>query len=133
MATATSTFSALFMHLASDLTTYNTFGYGGLSEVKMVDGAVIKFANGRLRAITGPGSSREWEVTLPFVPRADVASLDDYLNVPILLKDGRGRIMYGQFFTYSIGEEMLPGATPSAIPVASVSFTFKELTLSWEV
>lgn len=132
MATATSTFDNLFIHLASNLATYIEVGHLPVNEIKEADGAVIKFANGRLRAITGTGTKKTYEVTLPYLTRSTLTTLDSFLKVPILIKDGRGRILYGQFFEYQLAEELLPGTQPTT-PIQNVTFTVHELTMSVEV
>lgn len=127
------TFSSLYLHDASDFTNFHSWGVGDIYEVKESDGAVVTFANGRLRAITGSRKARTYEVTLPYIERNTLTDLDQYLNKPVMLRGPRGRVIFGQFFDYNIGEEMLPGKNPDDIPMASVTFTLHEISMTEEV
>lgn len=126
-------FTPLYLHDAADLSSFDSWGVGGITEVKEASGSVTAFANGRLRAVTGPSKARTYQVSLPYIDRSTLTALDSYLNKPVLLRGPRGRVVYGQFFDYNITEGMLPGQTPSGIPVEAATFTFHEISMSEEV
>ena len=127
MATGSLTLDALWIHLASSPEVYTTVGVRGFTEAQVFDGETVMFANGRLRAIVGPGKSKSYEVSLKLVPRSTIDALRGFANLPVMLRDQRGRLLYGQIFNLNIGEDMLPGAQ-TGVAVGSISFTFSEIT-----
>lgn len=132
MATGSLSLDSLWIHDASNLEDSVELGYRGLNEKRSYEGSVALFANGRLRAITGPGKSKTYSVQLKFTPRATIDALEGYMNTPVMLRDQRGRRMYGQMFDLDIGEDLLPGDQETVV-VGSVTFSVEELTMDDEV
>lgn len=99
----------LYLHDATDLSDYiHSDGFGGLDEEDAVDGEFRQYSAGRVRLIRRAGEPREVNVTLPAVSASDVEWLRVHKGRTLLLRDPRGRKMYGTFLRLSIPERHGP-------------------------
>ncbi len=65
------------------------------SDVKQATGAVRQFAGGRQRGITQVGTASGWTFVLRMVPTVDTDKLALWLGQTVLVRDNRGRRMWG--------------------------------------
>lgn len=65
------------------------------SDEASVSARVQTLAGGRQRAITTEGVAGQWSVTLRSVSTADTEKLKAWLGQTLLVRDNRGRKMYG--------------------------------------
>lgn len=70
-----------------------------------VRGEFRTYAAGRVRLVTRPGRSRMVEVAARRVDRPTRETLDDWAGQLLLLRDGRGRKVYGSYLEAAVVEQ----------------------------
>lgn len=70
----------------------------GRSHVFGQEGAVEKFAGGRFRSITVEGLAGQQTFKLRDVTYADLETLITWIGETVLIRDNRGRRMFGTYF-----------------------------------
>ena len=85
-----------------------------------VEGAVRKYAGGRMRAVGSLGKSTAWKVTLVELTQAQVELLEVWMaeGATIFARDARGQSLYGAVFQVERAENF--GVYPSATYTASI-------------
>jgi hypothetical protein len=116
--------SALWLHTASDLSDSMTLGQNAEAEELSKPGEVRTYAGGRHRAVKRAGTTTVLRITAPFMTRGDYLSLQDRVGVKQMLRDQRGRKLWGVFWQVT-GDEWL-----AKDRVERVEFTFEQLTHS---
>lgn len=86
-------------------------------------GGVVRYANGRYRAITVAGTSRALDVTANLVSQTVQATLESWIGQTVLYRDPQGMKMYGVFYQLKETPRMWPA-------VADIQFTLTEVTYS---
>lgn len=124
---ATVTLTSLWLHTASDLSDYLLLGQNAETEVYAQPTEVRRYAGGRLRAVTRTGAGRTLQITLPGVEPATYESLKERVGVEQMLRDQRGRKLWGVIGEVTADEEL------GHARLESISFTFLEVTDSEEV
>ncbi len=91
-----------------------------------VRGEIRTYAGGVTRLITRAGSVKTATVEVKRASRTTREQLAEWAGVLLLLRDGRGRCIYGSFLSVDEGEN-------AGLPVCDLSLTFTEITTSVEV
>ena len=124
---ASVTLDSIWMHDADDHTDFVRARAGSINVVSGADGQVRTYAGGRQRLIRGPAQPRTMSVTMSNIERDAVNDIEQRRGTVQMLRDGRGRVVFGAFFDLQVDE------TPGLRGRASASFTFQEVTASIEV
>lgn len=125
---ASITLDTLFLHDATDLSAYVAFDADlvSLSERASHSGEVRTYAGGRQRLITRPGEPRTINVKFEYVSPSEQQALRDWIGVLLLLRDPRGRKVYGVFHEMDVSER-------NPIDYTDINFAFQQVTASEEV
>lgn len=113
----------LWLHDAANLADNVAIRVQQIDEEKSVDGDVRKYAGGRLRSVSSAGTRRTVEVELRLIERADVDTVKGWVGRKLMLRDPRGRKIFGVFHEVEVEEW-------PARDRATVTFTFEELSHS---
>ena len=124
---ASVTLDSIWMHDADDYSDFVQARAGSINVVSGSDGEVRTYAGGRQRLIRGPAQPRTLTVTLPNIERDVLDDVESRRGTVQMIRDGRGRVVFGTFFDLQLDE------TPGLRGRASASFTFREVTRSIEV
>lgn len=119
---ATVTLRGIYLAPIADLTDVLHLNAG----VELSDGPDARaegrrYAGGRVRLIGRVGKDRGLAVRARRIDRATREQLDEWAGVPLLLRDGRGRKVYGFYSAPQFTEQ--PG-----LPVCDVALTFVEIS-----
>lgn len=98
------TLDRLYLHRADDLATYLAFYTSGRGDQRSLDGEVRAYANGRNRIITRAGTARSLPVTVRQATDADLDTLEEWRGELLMLRDHRGRLVYGTYFTLAVAD-----------------------------
>lgn len=101
-------------------------GVQPLSDRSGVLGEFRRFDGGRVRLITQAGSERGLAVAVSYANRTTRELLDTWKGKTLLLRDGRGRLVFGSFLTLEVTEQV-------GLPYCDIAFEFVEITTSSEV
>lgn len=84
-----------------------------------VEGAVRKYAGGRMRAVGSLGHSIAWKVTLVELTQAQCELIETWMaeGATVLARDARGQSLYGAVFEVDRAENF--GVFPSATYTAT--------------
>ena len=116
------TLTHLWIHLDSDRSQYVRFdGFTTEGETSERLGRLWEGAGGNSRIIRRPNKRVTLNLAFPSVPREDALQVKSWEGEVVLLRDPRGRKMWGTFFAVTIDERHGP-LNPN------VSFTFQQLT-----
>lgn len=110
-----------WLHRTDDLSVYVSAFSADWNDVETVAGEVRTYAGGRMRIVSRPRRQQTLSVTLRYVPLADIDTLRDWAGDVLMLRDKRGRKLYGTFFTSTVKD--LKG-----VAYADVEFTFSQVT-----
>jgi hypothetical protein len=88
-----------------------------------VEGAVRKYAGGRMRAVGSLGQTTTWKLTLVELTQAQLETLESWMaqGVTVFARDARGQNLYGTFFQVDRGENF--GVYPYATYTATVEIS----------
>ena len=114
---------AAWFNLASDLTQSITMVLTGASDVTSRPVEVRRYAGGRVRSVTRPGTTKLLSLSFELADRADMYQLEDWLGTTVLYRDPRGRRLWGVFAAVDEGE--LPGVGEDTV---NVNLTFTQTT-----
>ena len=124
---ASVTLNELWIHDADDLSDYVRVRVSELSAPQEQAGEVREYAGGRRRIIRRKTRRREVSVELSNVDREVLPRLDDWAGRLLMLRDPRGRVMWGSFFSFSVEE------TRGLRDRVTVGFTFHQVFHDQEV
>lgn len=97
------TLDRLWLHKADDLDTYLRFFTGpGRDDTRGTAGEVRVYAQGRRRIITRTGSAQALTATLRQVTSAELTTLEGWRGDLLMLRDHRGRLLFGTFFDMAV-------------------------------
>ena len=119
---------AAWFNLASDLTQSITMVLTGESDVTSRPVDVRRYAGGRVRSVTRPGTTKLLSLSFELADRADMYQLEDWLGSTVLYRDPRGRRLWGVFGAVDEGE--LPGVGEDTV---NVNLTFTQTTFDESV
>lgn len=119
----------LYIHRLDDLSVFITTYLGAINEDVGITGEVRHYANGVLRAITTPGQVRRLRIDMPYMARPDLAVLQSWAGLPVMVRDPVGRKVFGVVFTVGVTDQPIGDAAT----VLGVSFDLFQLSLSEEV
>jgi hypothetical protein len=118
------TLSGVYLAPVSDLSDLLILNAGvKLTGASGVVGEFRRYAGGVTRLIQRTGGTKTATVTATRVSRTTREKLAGWVGVTLLLRDGRGRCIYGSFLSIDEGEN--PGPA-----YCDVSFAFNEITTS---
>lgn len=116
----------LWVHDAEDPSDYLRFYTSDRSDSSEIPGEVRRYAAGRLRTITRVGEAQNIGATLRLVSDTDLEQLKTWLGALLLVRDHRGRLMFGTYFKLAVVDyEDRSGY--------DVTVTFQQVTRSIEV
>lgn len=81
----------------------------GRSRSYKVDGSVQPFAGGRYRSIATEGTAGSQTFLLRDVTDAQIDTLKSWMSQLVLVRDNRGRKMYGTFYEVTYADRMMTG------------------------
>lgn len=110
-----------WVHRTDDLSVYVSSFSAEWDDVEQVDGEVRAYAGGRLRVIRRATQRRTLKVTLRYVPLADIDTLRGWAGDVLMVRDKRGRKMFGTFFSSQVSD--LKGLT-----YADVTLEFQQVS-----
>ena len=114
---------AAWFNLASDLTQSITMVLTGESDMTSRPVEVRRYAGGRVRSVTRPGTTKELNLSFELADRADMLQLEDWIGSTVLYRDPRGRRLWGVFAAVDEGE--LPGVGEDTV---NVNLTLSQTT-----
>lgn len=123
------TLQELWIHQASDLSSYISVYMGALSEESGSEGETRGYANGVTRLITTLAIRRQVSVELPFLARTDFETLQEWAGQPVMIRDPLGRKCFGVYFTIDASERPIGDVAT----VLGAGFELSQLSLSEEV
>lgn len=119
---ASVTLTELWVHAGDDLADYVTSdGFLAESSRRTSRSEVLIYAGGRERLHRRPGAPRVLNVSMPAVSRAVIDWLEEHADTLVMLRDPRGRLVWGAYGDVSVDEEPGPVLPP-------VSFTLRSVT-----
>ena len=119
---------AAWFNLAADLTQSITMRLTGESDMTSRPVEVRRYAGGRVRAVTRPGTTKELSLSFEHADRSDMHQLEDWIGSTVLYRDPRGRRLWGVFGAVDEGE--LPGVGEDTV---NVNLTFTQTTFDESV
>lgn len=94
----------VWLALASDPDTGLSFRSIGKTDSTSTPGDVRRYSNGRLRLIRRPGPAQTIGVTARLLTREQTELLQDLAGQVVLLRDNRGRKLYGVYLTVDVDD-----------------------------
>ena len=113
-----------FFNLASDLSQNITMVLTGESDMTTRPVDTRRYAGGRVRAITRPGSKKQLNLNFELASRADMHQLEDWIGQTVLYRDPLGRRLWGVYA--AVDESEIPGADTDTV---NVNLTLLEITV----
>lgn len=119
--------TGVYIAPASSLSTLTILNAGvNVSAVSGVVGDFRRYAGGRTRLITRVGTDHSVNVSITHASRATRETLTALAGQTVLLRDGRGRLVYGSFLALDVKEAQ-------GLPYCDLGFTLTEITTDVEV
>lgn len=112
----------LFMSLADDPAQQVTCYSSDWSDVRATTGEVRTYAGGRRRVVTRAGTARTLGFTARLLAPADVLTLDGWRGRVVLVRDSRGRKVYGVYLSVPTTDRRDRGGQDVALTVESVDY-----------
>lgn len=110
-----------WIHRTDDLSVYVSAFSADWDDVEQIPGEVRRYAGGRLRIVSRPGKQQVLSVTLRYVPLVSIETLRSWAGSLLLVRDKRGRKLYGTFFSTEVSD--LKG-----VAYADVTLEFSQVT-----
>ena len=120
----TVTLEDAWFNLASDLSQSITMELTGESDMTSRPIETRRYANGRVRAISRPGSTKQINLNFQLATRSDMHQLEDWVGLTVLYRDPRGRRLWGVYG--AVDESEIPGADDDTV---NVNITLSEVTV----
>lgn len=111
-----------FVNLVATGAVVQAYTGRGRSRSYKTDGAVQAFAGGRYRSIALEGVAGQQTFMLRDVSTADIETLKSWIGETVLVRDNRGRRMFGTYFDVSYNDRMLDGYYDVTLNVVEVSY-----------
>lgn len=94
----------------------------GRSRSTSKDGDVRKLAGGRYRGVSSRGTKRTQAFMLRDVSPFDITTLEQWIDQTVLIRDNRGRRMFGIFYAVEYSDKMNPQYYDVTLNITEVSF-----------
>jgi hypothetical protein len=121
--TASVTLSTVWINLASTLSNYQSFDQMSALQVDTNQpGEVRTYAGGRLRLVTTAGVARTATITIQEATRDQINWLQTYVGQTVLVRDDRGRKIWGTFLTPKVTENQHNGNGDVTIVVNEITY-----------
>jgi hypothetical protein len=111
-----------FVNLVSTGDVVKAFTGRGRSRNYRTDGAVQGFAGGRFRSIALEGVAGQQTFMLRDVSLADIDTLKSWIGETVLVRDNRGRRMFGTYFEVGYNDRMDSNYYDVTLNVVEVSY-----------
>lgn len=111
-----------FVNLVATGETVQAYTGRGRSRQYRTDGAVQAFAGGRYRSIALEGVSGQQTFMLRDVSDADIETLKSWIGETVLVRDNRGRRMFGTYYEVGYSDRMAEGYYDVTLTVTEVSY-----------
>ena len=118
----TLTLDRTFVNLVSTGDYVAAYTGRGRSRSYRQDGGVEGFAGGRQRSISVEGLAGSQTFMLRDVTDDDIETLKDWVGETVLVRDNRGRRMFGAYFNVEYADRMTPGLYDVTLVVNEVSY-----------
>lgn len=112
-----------FLLLATDPTQVLAFYSSSPDDKRSRSGGVREYANGRFRAVTGPGTARKLTRTAVGLSMDQLDLMDSWEGQTVLFRDVRGRKMWGSYFDLDVADAKDRSGF-------DVTFTLQQITYS---
>ena len=86
-------------------------------------GEVRTYAGGRLRLVTTAGVARTATVTLPECSRDQINWLQTYVGNTVLIRDDRGRKIWGTYLKPRVSENQHNGSGDVSLVINEITYT----------
>lgn len=116
------TLDRTFVNLVSTGETVQAYTGRGRSRQYRTDGAVQQFAGGRFRSIALEGVAGAQTFMLRDVPPDDIDTLKSWIGETVLVRDNRGRRMFGTYYEVGFNDGMDAGYYDVSLVVTEVSY-----------
>ena len=116
------TLDRTYVNLVSTGALVSAYTGVGRTRAYRTDGAVQNFAGGRYRSISVEGLAGQQSFMLRDVSDTDIETLKSWVGQTILVRDNRGRRMFGTFYDVNYSDRMLPGYYDVTLNVTEVSY-----------
>lgn len=114
----------LWLNDAADLTDALSLpGMSSLSVASQAPGAVRRMANGRLRSVSRAGQARTVDATFDACTRAEIAWLDAHVGRIVLIRDDRGRKLFGIYYEVPVDEHQYDDQGDVNLTLTEVTFS----------
>lgn len=124
-AIAVLTLGKLFVNLLSTGVGVSAYSQPGRAATYEKRGDVRVYAGGRLRSVTQEGAPGTFSFTLQDVTRAQIDLLQAWAGLPVQVRDNRGRIYNGVYYTVNEAERFNE-PTLYEVPITLNVITFVE-------
>lgn len=113
----------LYIHDYTNQSDYDTFGYADLEETWTMVGRVRRLAAGRLRLTTATGAQATYDIRFHNLTAAEVQSLRDRAGTHVMVRDMRGRVVYGVYFDVDVVDRPENGKRNASLTLETVTGT----------
>lgn len=111
-----------FVNLVATGAVVQAYTGRGRSRAYKTDGAVAAFAGGRYRSIALEGVAGQQTFMLRDVSTADIETLKSWIGETVLVRDNRGRRMFGTYYEVGYSDRMLDGYYDVTLNVTEVTY-----------
>lgn len=94
----------LYVHDYDDPTDYDTYAYARFAEQTQVVGRVRRLAAGRIVLRTAPVAEGRYRVSFTNLTGAEVETLRARCGTHVVVRDQRGRVVYGTFLAVDVAD-----------------------------
>lgn len=88
-----------------------------------VDGEVRKYAGGRLRAVSSVGTRGSFAFKLRDITNNDIEMLKSWYGQPVVVRDHRGRVYFGVFFSVQETERKDVSLYDASLTLQEITYT----------
>ncbi len=116
------TLDRTFVNLVATGATIQAYTGRGRSRSYKTDGAVQAFAGGRYRSIALEGTAGQQTFMLRDVSNADIETLKLWIGETVLVRDNRGRRMFGTYYEVGYNDRILDNYYDVALNISEVTY-----------
>ncbi len=116
------TLDRTFVNLVATGAVVQAYTGRGRSRNYRTDGAVQAFAGGRYRSIALEGVAGAQTFMLRDVSSADIETLKSWIGETVLVRDNRGRRMFGTYYEVGYSDRMSADAYDVTLNVIEVTY-----------
>ncbi len=118
------TLSTVWINLADDPSQFRSFPL--MSQPRVVNegtGSATQHASGRRRLVVKPGGGHDFSLTLPQLDRDQIAWLDAHVDELVLVRDDRGRKVWGTYNSFPVEEVQGDTHGDASLAISEVTHT----------